>query len=219
VAETVSAIVSEILAQGSFDSTSAEALAILNRRHKQMSNRARAYRVQQAMTRADADVAVYASATGLVEPLTIQAIEDTTGDPGAVTIYTPAARRHVPAMLTGTLVLSSSDGGVFAEYGGPTSWLLYPDPDDLDVYAYGVYSPPDLLIDNSVPFRVSDDAIEGLMAGVFATMLARPGEAREDLAAAQEARFSAACQEERERVNKRARGPGPAQIGLQGTNA
>jgi hypothetical protein len=87
------------------------------------------------------------------------------------------------------------------------------------VYAYGVYSPPDLLIDNSVPFRVDDDAIEGLMAGVFATMLSRPGEARPDLAREQEATFSTACEELRTRSNKRSRGPGPAQIRLQGTNA
>jgi hypothetical protein len=219
VAETVSAIVTEILAQGSLDATSAETLAILNRRHKLMCNRARVYRTQQAMTRADADVAVYASATGLIEPMTMQAIDDTTGDPGTVTTYSPANRGDVPAMLAETLVLSR-EGGVFAEYNGATSWLLYPDPtSSLTVYAYGVYSPPDLLIDNSVPFRVDDDAIEGLMAGVFATMLSRPGEARPDLAREQEATFSTACEELRTRSNKRSRGPGPAQIRLQGTNA
>jgi hypothetical protein len=218
VAETVSAVVGEILAQGSFDLTSAEALAILNRRHKQMCNRARVYRSQAAMTRADPDVAVYASAAGLVEPLAMHALEGTATDPVSVTTYSPGKRTDVPSMLAGVISLSDSDGGVFAEYNGATSWLLYPDPSDLTVYAYGVYSPTDLLINDTVPFRVDDDAIEGLMAGVFATALRRPGEARPDLATDQEAIFSAACEELRQRSSRRSRGPGPAQIRVQGVN-
>jgi hypothetical protein len=122
-------------------------------------------------------------------------------------------------MFAGTLPLSGT-GGVFVEYADvlhPIQWLLYPDPTASNgVAIYGTYDPPDLLINNTVPFAVDADMIEGLMAGVFASALQRPGEARPDLAAQQEQLFMVACEELRTRVARRNRGGGPAQIRLSG---
>jgi hypothetical protein len=218
VAETVSAVVSEILAQGSFDLTSAEALAILNRRHKQMVTRARAYRTLSSATAVLPGGPLYTAPTGLLDMLQMLVTANATG---TVTEYTTGRRGDIPSMLAGT-ILTEGDGGKFVEYGssGTLTWLLYPNPGTAStVGIYGIYEPPTLLIDDTVPFRVDPDMIEGLMAGVFATALARPGEARPDLAAGQEAIFSAACEELRTRVNGRNRGGGPAQIRLQGVNA
>jgi hypothetical protein len=108
---------------------------------------------------------------------------------------------------------------VFVEYADalhPIQWLLYPDPGSNGVAIFGTFEPPDLLINNTVPFAVDADMIEGLMAGVFATALQRPGEARPDLAAQQEQLFMVACEELRTRVARRNRGGGPAQIRLSG---
>jgi hypothetical protein len=126
MAETVSAVVGEILAQGSFDLSPAEALAILNRRHKQMCARSRCVRSATSATRIGA-------------------------------------------------------AGASATYAAPAGLM---------------------------------DMMQ--MAGVFATALQRPGEARPDLAAQQEQVFSAACEELRARVARRNRGGGPAQIRLSG---
>jgi hypothetical protein len=211
MAETVSAVVGEILAQGSFDLSQAEALAILNRRHKQMCARSRCRRDGRAATR-DAAVgasATYAAPAGLLDmmQMSVSSVE-----------YRKAKRQDIERMVDGTLPLYGT-GGVFVDYADlahPVQWLVYPDPTPNAVTVYGTYDPPDLLIDNSVPFSVDADLVEGLMAGVFATALNRPGEARPDLAAQQEQMFTSACEELRGRVARRNRGGGPAQIRLSG---
>jgi hypothetical protein len=211
MAETVSAVVGEILAQGSFDLSQAEALAILNRRHKQMCARSRCRRDGRAATR-DAAVgaaASYAAPAGLLDmtQMLVASVE-----------YRKAKRQDIEAMVAGTLPLSGT-GGVFVDYADlahPVQWLVYPDPTPTAVTVYGTYDPPDLLIDNSVAFAVDADMVEGLMAGVFSTALSRPGEARPDLAGLQEQLFMAACEELRGRVARRNRGGGPAQIRLSG---
>lgn len=214
MAEAVSAVVSEILAQGSFDLTSTEALRILNRRHKEMNRRARINRNSVAATYSGAtgSSGVYRSTAALVELLQIQV--------GNSTDWSHTRRADVGAMIEGTLVLSGP-GGVFVEFGvglpDLTAWLLYPDPGAAAVVTiYGVYEPSDLLINDTVPFVCDPDMVEGLMAGVFATALARPGEARPDLAAQQEQIFQAACDEQKRIVDRRYRGRGPATIRLHG---
>jgi hypothetical protein len=216
MAETVSAVVSEIRTQGSLDLSDAEALAILNRRHKQMNARAGVYRDSQAATRlVDVGAAVTFSAPAGLQQL-LQLL-----NPSYVSVGR-ARRSDIAEMIAGTLPISGA-GSVYAEYGegsagvATTVWLIYPDP--VAVTAYGIYETPDLLLDNSVPFVVDADLIEGLMAGVFATALQRPGEARPDLAAQQEQLFSAACEEQRARAARRYRGSGPAQIRLSGNLA
>jgi hypothetical protein len=216
MAETVSAVVGEILAQGSFDLSQAEALAILNRRHKQMCARSRCRRDGRAATR-DAAVgaaASYAAPAGLLDMMQMLVATGTS----SFAEYRKAKRADVEAMFAGTLPLSGT-GGVFVEYADalhPIQWLLYPDPGSNGVAIFGTFEPPNLLIDNTVPFAVDADMIEGLMAGVFATALQRPGEARPDLAAQQEQLFMVACEELRTRVARRNRGGGPAQIRLSG---
>jgi hypothetical protein len=216
MAETVSAVVGEILAQGSFDLSQAEALAILNRRHKQMCARSRCVRSELSATRIAAAGAsgTYAAPAGLLDMMQMLVATGTS----SFAEYRKAKRADVEAMFAGTLPLSGT-GGVFVEYADalhPIQWLLYPDPGSNGVAIFGTFEPPDLLINNTVPFAVDADMIEGLMAGVFATALQRPGEARPDLAAQQEQLFMVACEELRTRVARRNRGGGPAQIRLSG---
>lgn len=208
MAETVSQLVTDILEEGSFDATDTQALRWLNRRHKQMCARARLYRKTQAMTRVSA--ALY-SVTGLVEAMAV-------GTPSQ-----PYSRgRHVDlaGISDGTLPISAG-GALYVER--EDGLLLYPDPDpdveSLPVSVYGAFEAPDLELDNNPGLLVDADAIEGLLAGVFATALARPGEARQDMAVAYEATFSAACEELRVRVNRRYRGGGPRLIRIVGVNA
>lgn len=211
MAETVSAVVGEILAQGSFDLSQTEALAILNRRHKQMCARSRCVRDGRTATRVAAlgAGATYAAPAGLLDmtQLLVGSVE-----------YRKAKRADVERMFDGTLPLYGT-GGVFVNYEDlthPVAWFVSPDPAPTGLTVYGTYDPPDLLINNTVPFAVDADMIEGLMAGVFSTALNRPGEARSDLAVPQEQMFLAACEELRSRVARRNRGGGPAQIRLSG---
>jgi hypothetical protein len=108
MAETVSAVVGEILAQGSFDLSQAEALAILNRRHKQMCARSRCRRDGRAATR-DAAVgasATYAAPAGLLDmmQMSVSSVE-----------YRKAKRQDIERMVDGTLPLYGT-GGVFVDY-------------------------------------------------------------------------------------------------------
>jgi hypothetical protein len=127
MAETVSAVVGEILAQGSFDLSQAEALAILNRRHKQMCARSRCVRSGTPATRiATAGAsATYAAPTGLLDMMQMLVASGT-----SFAEYRKAKRADVEAMYEGTLPISGT-GGVFVEYADtthPIQWLLYPDP-------------------------------------------------------------------------------------------
>jgi hypothetical protein len=209
VAETVSAVVSEILAQGALDLSQSEALAILNRRHKTMVRRARSYRKSAVVSGGTvANQQAYTPPAGLVEALEVTV--------GALT-YTKARRTDIAAGGQSRLVVSGD--GVFMETAtsaGVDQLALYPTPTSSGsvIEVYGAYVPPDLLIDNSVPFQVDDEFVEGLMAGVFASALNRPGEARSDLAVAQEQIFEAACMEAKRVEARRLRGSGPTQIRL-----
>lgn len=214
MAESVSAVVAEIIAQGSFDLTSAEVLAILNRRHKTMVRRARSYRKTAVVSGGTVvNQTDYTPPAGLVEAREVTA--------GGVT-YGKGKHTDIAAGSASMLLLQGT-GGIFMETAssaGVDQISLYPAPTTagLVISVYGSYTPPDLLIDNSVPFQVDDEFVEGLMAGVFATILNRPGEARGDLAGLQEQSYAAACEEARLLEAKRLRGPGPSQIRVQGIN-
>jgi hypothetical protein len=212
--DSVSAVVSEIIAQGSFDATSAEVLAVLNRRHKTMVARARTFKKAMSAGSTVANQQVYANPAGLIEAREVTV---------AGVTYGRGNHTDLSAGSQDMLTLDGA-GGIFvatADSAGVDSFALYPVPTTSGdaIVVYGSYRPSDLLIDNSVPFRIDDEDVEGLMAGVFATLLARPGEARPDLAVAQEQIFGAACEEARLREAKRLRGPGPSIIRVAGINA
>lgn len=210
MAETVSALVNEILAQGSFDADTTTVLAWLNRRHKEMVNRARAYRKTLSLGSTVAGTQEYAVPAGVVE-ITAVTVAGVAWGKGRLTDISDDAN--------GWLWLSG-EGGVIvqdASTAGASMVALVPAPaatGNAILAPNAAVTPPDLLLDNSVALRVDDDLVEELLAGVFATALNRPNEARPDLAAAQLQLFEAGCEKLRRRVTRRLRGSGPALIRL-----
>jgi hypothetical protein len=208
MATTVSALCAEIIAQGAFDLTSADVLTVLNRRHKSMVGRARTFRKSAVVGPTVVNVAEYTNPADLISALEVTV--------GGVT-YGKARHADKSRGALSRLWLSG-DGGIFYETAsltGVDGFGLYPTPTTagLSIEVYGAFLPPDLLLDNTVPLQVDEDAVEGLKEGVYATLLRAPGEARQDLAAGHEAVFAAATED------LRLRGNGPAQIRVQGINA
>jgi hypothetical protein len=207
MAEQVSDIVTEIISQGSFDATSADVVKWLNRRHKEMVCEARGYRKALTVGTTTANLQEYNLPVGVVE------LYDVTvgGLP-----YGKGRRSDIADSAQGWLWLSGPGGEVVesASASAVTTLALIPAPltSGDTIAAFAAVSPPDLLIDNSVPFVVDGDFIEGLMAGVFATALNRPNEGRPDLAATQQAIFEDAKAKYSRRVTRRMRGPGPSRI-------
>lgn len=210
MAETVSALVAEVLAQGSFDASSTDALAWLNRRHKEMVNRARAYRKTLSLGPTVSGTQTYAVPAGVVE-LTDINVAGVSWGRGRLTDITADANGWLWLTGAGGIIVGDSDSS------GVSQIALVPTPtSDGDAISApnAAVTPPDLLIDNTVPLHVDGDFVEGLLAGVFATALMRPNEARPDLAALQQQAFDSACEAQRRRVVRRLRGAGPALIRL-----
>ena len=212
--EAVSALVTQIIEEAAFDAVPATVLRWLNRRHKVMVSRAHTFRKTVSAGPTVANQAEYTQPAGLVSATEI----------GVAGLTYGKARRTDKALGAQSRLHLSGPGGIFyetADSAGVKQFGLYPVPTEagLAVEVYGAFSPPDLLIDNTVPLWVDDEAIEGLMAGVFATGLSRPETARLDLSQGYEAQFGGATDELRVREARRLRGSGPARIRVEGINA
>lgn len=229
MADDVQQLVNDILDEGAFDATDVQALRWLDRRHKQMCGRAQVYVADRAISLFSGAPDNYVTAQvpeGLVEAYKVEVFPTSTS---SSIIYTRARTADLPAIRAGTLTLSGP-GGVFVPTPGAEPLALderylalYP-KFDIPVFTSsvtGAYVPPDLTATPSAEgiLRIDDDAVEGLLAGVFATALSRPNEGRLDLAATYEAQFAAACEELRLRQRRRLRGTGPGQIRLVGFDA
>lgn len=217
---TVSDLITEIQSVGGFDVTSTDALTVLDRRHKLMCRRARAHRMRRTIA-----VTTGASATYSSLPMPLDVVEvfqiEATGDDGVIAYQrTVAADRS--AILDGSLCVSLRHG-VFLEddeddatdTGPDTSLILYPALTDAsNATVRGAFTPPTLTTAETggAFIRVPVDFHEGLLAGVYASLLSRPGESRPDLEAGQEAKFSQACGEFRDWTDRRYRTRGPRQI-------
>lgn len=214
---TVSDLVTEITAN--VDTSPADALTVLDRRHKLMCARARWYRLQQTLTAATATDATYSTLEG---PTVVEVFWITATVNGRVGDFRPTNYTDRGAIMDGTLRVRGR-GGVFlqddetdpTDTTPDTQWLIYPALEDgSDVLVDGAFRPPTLTIaETSGGFiRVDDEYREGLLAGVYASIISRPGDARLDLAASYEQAFSAACGELRDRADRRYRTRGPRQI-------
>lgn len=216
MADDVAQLVNDVLDEGAFDATSTQALRWLNRRHRQMCARSRCYRKTVVVASTVASQRDYDVPAGIVEAFEITVAGVTYGPGSHSDISAAAQSRLTLAGYGGVFVSTASDAGV-------TRVALLPVPatggDEIDLYA--AFLPPDLTLDGSAggTLRVDTDALEGLLAGVFATALARPNESRQDLAAGYEQQFASACEELHRRVNRRLKGSGAGQIRLQGANA
>jgi hypothetical protein len=207
MAENVSDLVTEIIAQGAFDSASADVLKWLNRRHKEMVVRARGYRKTLTVGTTVAGTQAYNVPAGVVE-ITDITVAGLSWGKGRLTDIAADANGWLWLDGEGVIVQSASSGAV-------SQIALVPAPSSSGstiAAPNAAVMPPDLLIDNSVPLVIDDDFVEGLMAGVFATALNRPNESRPDLAATQQAIYENAVSEYSRRVKRRLRGAGPTSI-------
>lgn len=212
MADTIDGLVAEI--RTVVDVTAVEALSALNRRHRTMVSRARSYRKVVELGPTVAGTGFYAAPAGLVEFL-----------PGGLRVggipYSKARRDDVYAQAQGTLSWTGPGGLVVvdADDTGVQGLSFVPEPteDDLSIEAFVALLPADVVSGNpATALRVDADMYDALVDAASATFLWRQGEG--DYATAEQ-RFDAACEELRRRVNHRFRGPGPAQIRLQGINA
>lgn len=211
MAELVSDLVTEVIAQGAFDASSADVLKWLNRRHKEMVNAARAYRKTLTVGTTVAGTSAYAVPAGVVEITDIEVAGLPWGK-GRLTDIAAGTQGWLWIDSLGGLIVQS------ASSSGATQIVLVPAPatgGDAITAPNAAVTPPDLLIDNSVPLLIDDDLIEGLLAGVFATGLNRPNEARPDLAGTQLGLFEQAKADYARRVTRRLRGAGPSRIRME----
>lgn len=211
---TVQDLIDDVTADGGFDVTAATVLRVLDRRHKSMCARAQVYRKTTDFGPTVVAQQLYGAGTGLV-----QAKDVTVGG----LPYSRGRHTDIAQDANGWLSLSGT-GGIFIETASSAAAnqiALIPTPTTagLAVSVFGVFLPPTLEADNDPGLLIDEDFAEGLLAGVFATLLSRPSEARSDLAAGYEAQFAAACEEQRARVTRRLKGSGPSQIRVQGINA
>jgi hypothetical protein len=214
VADTVQQLVDDVLNEGSFDATAAQALRWLNRRHRTMVARSRCYRFTTTLTTV-AGQRDYALPTDVVEIFEVSVNG------------MPAGRaRHVDLALGAlSYVILSGDGRVMApeeDSSGGAELGFYPTPDTSgqQILVRAAFLPPDLDTANNATLKVPGDFVDALVSGAMATALERaPGDFRPDLADRHAQRFEAACEELRRRVSRRYRGSAPAQIRVQGINA
>lgn len=212
MAETVSGVVAEIVAQGSFDVDSPTVLRWLNRRHKEMVGFARAYRKTLAIDTTDAGVAEYAVPAGVVELIDVTV--------GGIR-YADGRHSDIAAEANGWLWLSGEGGLIVesADASAATTLVIVPTPTEtgLPISAYAAVTPPDLLIDDTVPLRVDDDVVRKLIAGVYAEGMSSPSQGGDP--GPYELVYESGKLDFKKRVQRRVRGSGPRQIRVQGLNA
>lgn len=207
--DDVTQLVSDILDEGGFEASQAQALRWLDRRYKSMVARAESYRKVSTFATV-ADQQDYAVPAGLVRAIRI----DLDG-----VDYGRLSPADIARGIRGYLLLGG-DGIAFAsaaDASGAELVRLYPTPTEAGstVTVFGAFMPPDLELGGSL--LVDADMMEPLIAGAIATGLKREG--RYDSAAAPEQEFMNGCEEWRVRTADRLRTKGPAQIRVVGINA
>lgn len=193
-----------------FDVTAAVQIGWLDRRHKKMLGRARAYRKQLAVGTTVADTAFYALDVLELYQLTVGGVP-----------YIKARQPDVYGYSQDTLLWTGNGGLIVADYsaGAVKGLTLIPTPTAGGdaIIAYAAVTPP-TLDDAADTVLVEDDFLDALVEGACATGFSRDTE-RLDVARYYEERFDAACEEYRRRTNSRFRGPGPSTIRIVGVNA
>lgn len=213
----VAQLVANVLSEGNFDATEAQALQWLSRRHQQMCSRSRCFRKRLSIGPTIAEKAAYEIPKEVVEIREVQ-----------VNGYPYGEGRHIDLATgkLGYLWLSETWAGKSGLYTrgysstGVDMLALYPTPTEagLEVAIYVTCLPEGLVVGNDAGVKIPADFYDALVAGAIATGLQRL-EGRSDLAGGYEATFSAGCSELEQRINKRLRGSGAAEIRVSGINA
>ena len=209
---TVQGLIDQVKSEAQFDVTDAAALAWLDRRHKKMTVRARAYRKSVSIGPTVANTRDYALPSDLVEVLEVSV----DGMP-----YGRATHTDLSYGAQGWLLLDGIGGVIASEEtaSGDAEVALYPTPTQagLTVTVRGIFRPADLVVGQDSGIEVPDEYLDSLVSGAIATGLARQ-EYRPDLAQSFEQDFENACEEWRRQLRRRYRGSGPTPIRIQGVN-
>lgn len=212
--DSVQALLNEAVGADGFDATQAQVLLWLNRRHRDMVARSRAYRDRVSVGPTVAGTAFYA-VSDVVETYNVEVA----GVP-----YSKGRRPDVYADSQGALRWMGPDGSGFVVEDVNASSVLgftlipVPDTSGLAIDVWAAVMPATLVAgDAATALKVDADCYDGLISGVIATGLARAGQL--DLSERHERAFEAAVEKMRVRVKQRYRTIGPAQIRLLGVNA
>lgn len=210
MADNVDALVAEI--EATVDLTAAEALTRLNRAHRRFVSRARAFRKTVSIGPTVAAQSAYALPSGLVELWEVQV---------AGVTYGRALHTDIALDVQGWLLLDGLGGVIAPEESasGAREVSLIPAPvtGGDTVTVRGAFSPADLVAGGAAStILVDDDFYDDLVECAVAPVLRRLGEGDPDTL---EAKTEARVEEFARRVRRRYRGPGPAQIRVQGINA
>lgn len=208
--DTVQTLVDEVLSVAEVDSPTA--LRVLNRRYRSMVARSRCLRKRVAVGNTVAGTAFYP-----LDVIELYSLE-VAGVP-----YGKARRPDIYGYSQGTLLwVGPAGGGLIvadASTAGVKGLTLIPAPTTTGaaITAYAAVKPTDMaLVDDVATLVIDDDFHEALVEGAQGTLLRRIGEGDPD---ALDARFEAACEEQRRRTQRRFRGGGPAQIRVEGLSA
>lgn len=209
---TVQGLIDQVKSEAQFDVADTQALTWLDRRHKKMVVRARAYRKSAEIGPTVAGQRDYLLPSDNVEVLEV--LVD--GMP-----YGRATHTDLSYGAQGWVVLEGIGGVVASEEdatGGP-ELALYPTPTQggLSILVRGTFRPDDLAVGQDSRIRVPDEFLDSLVSGAIATGLERQ-EYRPDLAGSFEQDFTDACEEWRRQVRRRYRGAGPSPIRIRGVN-
>jgi len=210
---TVQGLIDQVKQEAQFDVTDTAALAWLDRRHKKMVVRARAYRKTATISGGTvANQRDYALPSDLVEVLEVLV--------GGIP-YGRATHTDLSYGAQGWVMLSGIGGVVASEEdsSGGAEIALYPIPTTSadPILVRGIFRPSDLLVGTDSTIKVPDEFLDSLVSGAIATGLQRQ-EYRPDLAASFEQDYTDACEEWRRQVRRRYRGAGPTPIRIQGVN-
>lgn len=213
---TVAQLVANVLSEGSFDATEAQALQWLSRRQEQMCARTRCYRKEIAIGPTVAEQNSYAMPAEVVEVRELQV----NGYPYGEGRHSDLAQGKLGYLWLSGLYYPGGMGGIYVRGYSSTGERvvsLYPTPTEasLPIAVFAVCYPPDLVAGQDGTLVIPSAYADGLVAGAIGTGMSRV-ERRADLAANFEAIYSAACSELEQQVDKELRGSGAAQIRVAG---
>lgn len=214
----VAQLVTNVMTEGSFDVTEAQALQWLSRRHQLMCTRTRCYRKRLTVGTTIAGQLDY------LLPPEVSEIREVlvNGIPYGEGRHSDLAQGKLGYIWLDGLYAYAGGGLYLHDYdaNGETTIALYPTPTEggQQIVVYAVCRPPDLQPGEDFGIKIPHEFLDALVAGAIATGLTRT-EARADLAGPFEQTFSAGCAELLSQVNRRFRGSGAAQIRLSGVNA
>lgn len=205
-------IVDDILNEGGFDATPAQALRWATRRHRRLVVRARCYRKTVSIGLTVASTRDYALPTELRGIFSVTVAGVTYGD-GRHSDISAEAQRRLWLCGTGGVTTDEEDANGLGEL----ALIPTPTTGGSDIAVRGFFAPPDLSLSDDTTLKSPSDYDDVLVAGGIGTgyrrLLARP-----DLAGPFEQEFGNGCEELRLDTKKKYRKQGPATIRVAGVN-